>query len=113
MKNEQIAKVAHEINAAFCLAFGDDSQPSWEEAPDWQVDSAMNGVAFHKANPNAGASHSHENWLEEKRKDGWTYGEVKDPEKKEHPCMVPFDALPPEQQAKDYLFRQIVHSLID
>nr|WP_262568797.1 hypothetical protein [Endozoicomonas gorgoniicola] len=39
------------------------------------------------------------------------YGEVKDPAKKEHPCVVPFSKLPVEQQAKDFLFRQVVHSL--
>jgi len=38
---------------------------------------------------------------------------VKDTEKKEHPCIVPFDQLPREQQAKDYLFRGVVHAVRD
>jgi len=66
---------------------------------------------FHRENPNANASHSHEQWLKEKRDNGWKYGPVKDPDKKEHPCFVPFDKLPREQQAKDYLFKAIVNSL--
>jgi len=107
----QIAKVAHEINAAYCLSQGDNTQPTWEYAPAWQRDSAMAGVAFHLANPDASASASHDSWLEDKKVNGWIYGEVKDAEAKTHPCFVPFEDLPKSQQAKDYLFKQIVHSL--
>jgi hypothetical protein len=106
-----IAKVAHEINRAYCEALGDTSQPAWEQAPNWQRDSAINGVRFHLDNPNASPSHSHESWLAEKAATGWKYGPVKDPEAKEHPCFVPYDELPVEQRAKDYLFRAVVHVL--
>jgi len=112
MNDEQIARVAHQINKAYCEALGDTSQPTWEDAPDWQRSSAMNGVAFHRANPDAKASHSHDEWLAEKEAAGWVWGEVKDPEKKEHPCMVAFEDLPTDQQAKDYLFRAVVHALV-
>ena len=108
-----IAAVAHEINRAYCAALGDDSQPEWDDAPDWQKDSAVGGVEFHLANPDAGPEASHESWLAQKEADGWTYGEEKDPEAKTHPCFVPFTELPPEQQAKDFLFRQTVHSLAE
>jgi len=113
MKTEVIAEIAHEINKAFCEAFGDMSQLSWKDAPNWQRISALNGVEFHLLNPDAKASHSHEEWLKEKIANGWVYGKVKDVEKKEHPCIVPFDNLPKEQQAKDFLFRAVVHNLKD
>jgi hypothetical protein len=106
-----IAAVAHEVNRAYCQSLGDMSQPSWEEAPDWQKDSAIDGVVFHLNNPDAEPSDSHDNWLAMKEKDGWKYGSVKDPAKKEHPCIVPFENLPQEQKAKDYLFRAVVRSL--
>ena len=35
MKVEQIAQVAHELNKAYCESLGDNSQPSWEDAPEW------------------------------------------------------------------------------
>lgn len=111
LTKELIAQVAHEINQAYCEALGDTSQPAWDDAPDWQRDSAVNGVEFHLANPDASPSASHDNWLKQKLAEGWTYGEVKDPEKREHPCCVPYEELPVEQRAKDYLFRQVVHSL--
>lgn len=111
MNVSDVARVAHEANRALCLSQGDQSQPSWEDAPDWQRDSAMDGVKFHLANPDAFASASHDNWLRHKQADGWTYGEVKDPEAKTHPCMVPFEMLPADQQAKDHLFKAIVSAL--
>lgn len=105
-----VAKFAHEINKAYCAAIGDNSQPTWEDAPQWQRDSAINGVDFHLKNPNASPSASHESWLKQKQEDGWKYGPVKNPETKEHPCFVPYLELPVEQRAKDYLFKQVVDS---
>lgn len=57
------------------------------------------------------ASASHQSWMAQKLADGWTFGPVKDAEKKQHPCLVPFNLLPREQQAKDFIFRGIVHAL--
>ena len=112
MKHEQIARVAHEVNRAYCQALGDDGQPAWEDAPEWQRTSAINGVNMHALNPDAGPEASHEAWMQEKVDSGWVYGEVKDPEAKTHPCMVPFSGLPREQQAKDFIFRSVVHALM-
>ena len=42
---------------------------------------------------------------------GWKCGPVKDPGIKEHPCLVPHDELPEEQQAKDDLFLAVVRAL--
>lgn len=111
MTIEQVAKIAHEINKAYCLSIGDESQPSWEDAPEWQKESAIDGVLFHLNNENAGPDASHNNWMSQKIQSGWKYGEIKDPENKLHPCIVPFEMLPKEQQSKDYLFRAVVHAL--
>ena len=105
-----IASLVHEINRAYCAGLGDDSQPTWEDAPDWQKNSAVAGVKFHLENPDAPASASHDSWLRQKEAEGWVYGEVKDAEAKTHPCMVPFDKLPTEQQVKDFLFKAGVHA---
>jgi len=111
MNKQDVAKVAHEINKAFCHSINDHSQPTWKDAPQWQKDSAIAGVQFHLDNPDASPSASHESWLKQKEADGWKYGEVKDAEKKEHPCFVPYENLPVEQRCKDYLFKQVIHSL--
>lgn len=111
MNKEQVAQVCHEVNKAYCESIGDSSQPSWSEAPEWQKSSAINGVQFHLDNPDAPPSSSHDSWLKQKEEEGWKYGPVKDAEKKEHPCYVPYDELPTEQKSKDFLFKQVVHSL--
>lgn len=117
MDKIQIARVCHEANRAYCASIGDQSQPSWENAPAWQTASAIAGVEFHltsiangiKPSPSA----SHDSWLEEKRNAGWKYGPVKNPETKEHPCFVPYAQLPFEQKLKDYIFVGIVEAFFE
>lgn len=114
---QDIAQVCHETNRAFCATIGDNSQPAWADAPEWQKQSAVNGVIFHFEHLREGKtpppSASHDSWLKEKREAGWTYGAVKDPEKKEHPCFVPYEDLPAEQKMKDYLFGAICKAYYD
>ena len=108
---EACARAAHEVNRAYCLALGDESQTPWESAPEWQKTSARNGVAG--ALSGNTPEQSHEGWLAEKRATGWKYGPVKDPEKKEHPCFVPYAELPEAQRAKDFLFTTTVRTVAE
>ena len=107
---EVVAATAHMINRAYCQAIGDDSQPEWDDAPQWQVDSAIAGVKYHFENDGITPEMSHESWLKQKEADGWKYGPVKDADKKEHPCFCPYSELPKEQQTKDALFKAVVDS---
>lgn len=110
MNHENIARVCHEVNRAYCEALGDTSQPSWYDAPEWQRSSARMGVDLHTMG-NFGPEASHISWMNQKLDEGWSYGAFKDPENKKHPCLVPFAELPREQQAKDFIFRAVVHAL--
>lgn len=107
---ELAARVAHEANRAYCLSIGDDSQPAWEDAPDWQRKSALAGVEGVIAGN--GPEQSHASWLAQKRVDGWIYGEVKDPEARTHPCMVSYDELPAAQKRKDAMFVGVVQAVV-
>lgn len=109
--DEQIARVCHDANRAYCITQGDESQLPWPDAPDWQRESAINGVRFHRSNPSSTPADSHNNWLKEKIADGWVYGEVKDPNAKTHPCVVQYDQLPAFQRVKDHIFVAIVRTL--
>jgi RyR domain-containing protein len=110
---KQVAVICHEANRALCIANGDNSQVHWDEAPAWQQNSAVDGVRGIHEGTIKTPQQSHQNWYTGKLAEGWAYGPVKDPEKKLHPCMVPFRELPLNQQAKDVLFFAIVTSLID
>lgn len=112
LNNIQIAEICHEANWRYCEGIGDHSQVSWDNAPDWQKESAIDGVQAIRNNPNQKPSDSHDNWLKHKKSEGWVYGEIKDSSKKTHPCMVPYEELPVEQRIKDSLFLGIVNALL-
>ena len=107
---EDVAKICHEANKAYCVTIGDNTQPSWEDAPEWQKESAINGVRFHCLNENTTPADSHNSWLKEKTEQGWSWGEIKDADKKEHPCFTAYENLPKAQQVKDYIFKNIVEA---
>lgn len=110
MTPTDIAQVCHEANRALQMIQNDPAvSPSWDEAPEWQRESAIEGVqhAIEGATP----EELHEEWVDAKLRDGWSYGEMKDAEAKTHPCIADYDALPREQRAKDELFQGIVRAL--
>jgi hypothetical protein len=109
MTEVEMAAAAHMANRAYCLALGDESQPAWEDAPNWQRESAIIGVRGVLAGNSS--KESHESWLAEKERTGWKYGRVKDPDKKEHPCFVSYEELPPEQRRKDDIFVSTINSM--
>jgi len=111
MTESEIARVAHEVNRGYCAALGDNSQPQWGEAPDWQKNGALLGVRLYTKDPDAGPQALHESWVAQKVAEGWVHGPVKNLEEKEHPCLVHFDHLPADQRAKDFIFRAVVLAL--
>lgn len=104
-----IARICHEANRAYCKTLGDNSHLEWDQAPEWQRQSARMGVDLHLMG-DFGPEASHTAWMKNKIDEGWVYGPIKDAEKKTHPCLVSFGQLPEEQKKKDILFRYIVHA---
>jgi hypothetical protein len=112
MKSQTIAKVCHEVNKAFCEANGDFSQKSWNEADEYQKQSSIKGVEYALVNVST-PEDQHEAWMKEKTEAGWVYGETKDPKRKTHPSLVPFEQLSLIEKTKDYLFVAVVNALKD
>lgn len=114
-KIEIIARTCHEVNKAFCAGLGDFSHLPWESTPENIKASAIDGVQAHLAAGPEGLTPgtSHKAWMDFKRADGWTYGQVKDYEKKTHPSLVAFHQLSEQEQAKDHLFGLIVRAMRD
>jgi hypothetical protein len=109
--DEQVARVCHEANRALQYIQGDPC-PSlpWDCETAETRQSAAEGVRAVRQD-HATARGLHESWRRFKAGHGWVYGPVKDPDAKTHPCMVPYDDLPPEQQDKDRLFHAVVTAL--
>ena len=47
------------------------------------------------------AENVHEVWADGRVKEGWKYGEVKDSNKKETPCLVPYNQLSDSEKEYD------------
>lgn len=110
MTPEAIAQVCHEANRAIQIVTDDPAvSPPWGDAPEWQRESAIDGVR--KSLDGEGPEALHESWCDFKRADGWTHGDVKDADAKTHPCLVPYGDLPADQKAKDAVFSAIVNAL--
>lgn len=108
----QIARVCHAANREYCLTIGDTSQKPWDEADQWQRDSAIKGVQFRIDNLNAPASATHDAWMKDKEAAGWILGPIKDAIRKTHPAMLSYAQLPLSERMKDYIFGHIVTSFV-
>lgn len=113
MNIEKIAKLCHEINRIFCEFLGDNSQAPWDQAPDWQKQSCIAGVKAFCQNPLKTPEQSHQDWMDYKLKEGWTFGPKKDPVIKTHPCILPYSELPEEQKLKDLFFLTICRGIFE
>jgi len=107
---EELVRIAHEANRAYCTTLGDHTIPSWDAAPEWQRESAIAGVTSALSDPGKTPEQSHAEWSEHKLKAGWKFGPIKRPEVLEHPCLVSWSELPAEQKVKDRLFLAIVNA---
>ena len=99
MDDEDIARVCHEaIRAMQVIADEAWISPPWDDAAEWQRKAALAGVRAGQGAPDPRAAQ--EAWCSSKRRDGWTYGPVKDPERKTHPCLVPYEELSAAPEAE-------------
>lgn len=105
-RTEIIAAACHSAWYAFTVLGLGEPGETWSAAPEWQRSSIRHAVAFWDALPDdlpfeKVCAASHVSWMNHKTREGWVWGPVKDAEKKEHPCMVAYEELPPEQRKKD------------
>lgn len=108
MNVESIARICYETNRVFCQVTHDAVPPEWSEAPQAVRDGYCTGVQFRLKNPMAPAAAQHDLWCETKLSEGWCRGPVKSEELREHPNLVPYQALPLTQRMKDTMFKNTV-----
>lgn len=100
---EQAARVCHAAHCALQAVQGE-PLPSvpWDDLPVETRRIVIESVRA--ARQGEAAPQLHARWVRAMAAQGWTWGPERDPENKRHPNMVPFGALPPEEQDKDRLF---------
>ena len=112
MTPEAIAEVCHEANRAVTRHLKDvPYQPPWDAATAETRASAISGVNWQIANPDAPPWASHEEWMRFKVAGGWKYGPTRSDVEKIHPSLVPYHQLPEGVKRKDTLFKVIVAAL--
>jgi hypothetical protein len=47
------------------------------------------------------AKNVHEVWAQKRISEGWKYGTARNDDRKEHPCLVPYENLPEDERAYD------------
>lgn len=106
-----IARTVHEAMRGWVKAHGGKPTPAWAQAPKWMKDSSKESVIFAINNPQAPHSAQHDQWMEQKKRDGWKFGKTKDAHKKTHPMMIPYEDLPEFERRKDAIVRALALSL--
>lgn len=103
---EACARLIHEVNSELCRFA---NELVLEYTRDIR-ESIVAGIRRMIANPFETPEENHEAWMAYRAQEGWKLGRVKDPVAKTHPCMMPYDMLPPFQQLKDKMFQRIVRT---
>jgi len=106
-----VTRAAHEVDRSWNEVIGAHVNKQWEVLTEKEQQTAKNaviGVITHDFN----AEQTHVSWVAEKKSQGWTYGEVKDLERKTHPCLVSWAELPIEFRVKDELWVDTVRSFV-
>ena len=93
-----MTRTVHEAIRAYQRALGEPEAPPWAES-EWMQEATREAVEFAVNDPTPGAQH--DAWVAAKRRDGWSYGPTKDPDKKTHPSLVEFQGLPDPERRKD------------
>jgi len=85
--------------------------PRGEKTPVAPIDSALIGESI-ECNIEELASSEHYRWMAWRLVNGWTYGPVRDNEKKQHPDMVAYERLNEAGKEKDRAIVRIIPDLI-
>ncbi len=108
---DAIARTVHEALRGWAAAHGQHDIPVWEDSPDWMHTSTRESVAYALTHRRANGRAQHKQWLDQKKRDGWIHGPVKDPAAKTHPLMVPYSQLPDWERRKDKIINALARTL--
>lgn len=100
---EQAGRVCHAAHCALQAIQGM-QLPSvpWDDLPADTRRIVIEGVRA--ARQGESPAELHARWVRAMAALGWSWGPERDPERKRHPNMLPFLALPPDERDKDVLF---------
>jgi len=98
------AQHGHEVLRAYRAALGEDPGPAWEDLPGVAHIRPLAMVNALVEGRGGSPEERHRRWLAARAAEGWRWAEREDRARRLSPCMRPWAALPPEQQAKDAIW---------
>lgn len=110
---EAFCIAAHESLVAYTTGTGGTSPRPWlEKTPEekFYVALIVADIAYERSVTPADI---HDRWMNTMLQEGWTYGLYKDEMSKTHPCLRPFDQLPPIEQKKDEIFLSTIKHMLE
>ena len=110
-QRDRIARTVHEALSAWRVANGHKPLKPWDKLKQADRASTYASVDYVIAHPEADPREQHDQWLDQKARDGWTYGETRDDRRKLHPMLRPYAELPEFERRKDALLNAIVRAL--
>lgn len=109
MNSNNIARVCYAVMNAYRTGLGEMSRVEWDKLKKAEQNNFTEAVSAQIESPKT-PEEQHNEWLEHKIAEGWTYAEKEDVEEKQTPHLIPYEALPSEQKVKDLLFHAVIAS---
>jgi hypothetical protein len=106
---EQIAKVCHEVNRAYCQALGDNSQPPWKNASALKKSNTLQAVRNYILSISAETEKSRASAEAQEIVESWVNGPEKYPDLG---VTTRLGVLPPELQAREDMFVAVVRAVL-
>jgi hypothetical protein len=111
-RTEQIAKATHDIVRAFQKGSQQTFSPIWENTNDEEKQDMICNVFLVRGDPYITPKEIHAEWLKKKKEDGWVYAGNKITRLKRHPCLLNWNMIGREEQAKYFIISTIIKSIL-
>lgn len=108
---KQIAKTCHAVHRAYCNESLLPTQPEWDSVDDSHKQVIIDSVKKILDGEITSKEQSHNNFVEMKKSQGWTFGNYSLGDKK-NPRLIPFEQLNIHDKIKENLFFETVKSFI-
>lgn len=107
LTDEDLARICHEAHVALRIGLNDSADDvHWDALPRRRKDTVVNQVRLFREGKTL--AEVHEAWVIRMAEDGWRHGLTRNLIQKMHPNMIPYEQLPPEEQAKVRQAQRIV-----
>lgn len=111
--DEQVARIVHNLTVTIHEAVGESTPALWDDLPAgaWQRKDAMRQVRLVRKH-GLSAEDDHEAWRRAREKEGWTFGETFDAERKRNPRLIKWEALPFRDRARSLACFRVIRTLL-